>query len=120
MINDQIFPTDFALSLCIKSGIIEGEGSITDFSEHQARIRRLGDFQKMALSSSFKDSSIAFIGLDLKKRHRKCLKVIYKSTRPFARSYIKTTLTDRLRSPDISGEDARMFMEIIEELGSND
>ena len=119
--HNELFPTEFACSIGIESKLMLRERKNHDSKKFVQRRRMMQSFQQMAVANTFKDCLIAFHGVELKAKHLKCLKKIYKSTRPWALGYATTVLLKKLESTAISGREAKeITAAIVEHLANGD
>lgn len=113
--ENNFFPTEFATSLGEESNLMVKHRRGMDHAKYVKRNKMMQGFQKMAMANSFDDCLIAFHGVKLKKKHLECLKVIYKSTRPWTLGHATTVLLSKLESPTLAGRDAKEITAAIVE-----
>ena len=115
MVQDEIFPSEYACFLGEQCGLLEVHGEKMDYDKYIQRNFMMRHFQQMAMSNDFKDCVVVFCDTKINKKQRKILKRIHGHTRPFAYSDNTAILMKKLRSPLCSGKEARELAESIRE-----
>ena len=118
--ENEFFPTEFAISLGEESKLMVKHKRGMDHTKYVQRNRMMQGFQKMAMANPFDDCLIAFHGVKLKEKHMECLRVVYKSTRPWTLAHATTVLLSKLEAPTLAGKDAKeITAAIVEHLSPN-
>lgn len=83
-IDEPVLPTDFAVKICEKCGVIPKISAGHKNAKEIAALKEvLADFQRLATNSSFSVALIAFTGVELTQDQREALQVVYETTKPF-------------------------------------
>lgn len=121
MASATIFPTAFAKRLAILCNLLfDGEiMRITKVDEREKAMGmmvRLQEFQQLAVYNGYDDCVIVYGGIELTEEQTKQLKIIHKTTVPWAKGRIADTLLSTMGDdPKITSQISKVILDSFSE-----